>query len=322
MFLSKIRQRESGIIVYGICPPKVNTPIDRVRNAAEKLANDLSGLDIDALIVYDVQDESARTTEERPFPYVSSLDPLEYTSQYLRAVELPKIIYRAAGMFSADELKDWLAHVARHRCYPVFVGLPSPDYIPKTSLSEAYALWRNFHAEDSVIGAVTIPERHAVLKDEPLRMLDKTSNGVSFFVSQCVFHVDYATQMLDDLVHTCRVENREIPTIIFTLTICGSLKTLQFLEWLGIYLPESIRLELSASTSPVECSLRIATEIASQLIARCTERSVPFGFNVESVAIRKEEIEASFTLVNNLQRILTKCGLRCETALPAQKAAT
>lgn len=322
MFLSKIRQKESGIIIYGICPPKAHTPIDKVLNGAEKLAKDLAGLDIDALVVYDVQDETARTSEERPFPYVSSLDPLEYTSQYLRAVEVPKIIYRPAGMFSADELKVWLAGVAKHNCYPVFVGLPSPDYIPKTSLSEAYALWRSFHAEDSVIGAVTIPERHAMLKDEPVRILDKTSNGVSFFVSQCVFHVDYATQMLDDLVQTCRQENREIPTIIFTLTICGSVKTLQFLEWLGIYLPDAIRQELSASTKPVECSLRIATEIASQLTAWCRERAIPFGFNVESVAVRKEEIEASFALVNKLQRLLTDCGLRPEPALPRQKAAT
>ena len=310
MFLSKIRQRESGIIVYGICPPKVHTPIDKVRNAAEKLTKDLSGLDIDALIVYDVQDESARTSEERPFPYVSSLDPLEYSSQYLRAVELPKIIYRAAGMFSADELKDWLAGVARHRCYPVFVGLPSPDYIPKTSLSEAYALWRSSHAEDSVIGAVTIPERHAVLKDEPVRMLDKTSNGVTFFVSQCIFHVDYAMQMLDDLVNECRRENREIPTIIFTLTLCGSVKTLRFLEWLGIYIPGQIREELVASENPVECSLRIATAIASKLISCCQERSIPFGFNVESVAVRKEEIEASFALVRILHRLLTEEGIR------------
>jgi hypothetical protein len=68
--------------------------------------------------------------------------------------------------------------------------------------------------------------------------------------------------------------------------------------------------------------LRIATEIASRLIDWCRERSIPFGFNVESVAIRKEEIEASFALVNKLQRLLADCGLRCEAALPAQKAAT
>lgn len=322
MFLSKIRQRESGIIIYGICPPKVHTPIDKVLSGAQRLTSDLQGLDIDALVVYDVQDESARTTEERPFPFVSSLDPLEYTSQYLHSVELPKIIYRAAGMFSADEVKDWLAGVARHHCYPVFVGLPSPDYVPKTSLAEAYELWRNHHADDSVIGAVTIPERHAVLNDEQVRILDKTSNGVSFFISQCVFHVDYATRMLDDLVEACRQENREVPTMIFTLTICGSVKTLRFLEWLGIYIPDNIREQLSGSVNPVACSLEIATAIASQLITWCRERSIPFGFNVESVAVRKEEIEASFTLVNIIQRLLTDCGIRMPKPLPIQKVAT
>lgn len=307
--------------MYGICPPKIHTPIDKVFDGAEKLAKDLSGLDIDALVVYDVQDESARTNEERPFPYVSSLDPLEYTSQYLRSVELPKIIYRPAGMFSADELKEWLAGVARHNCYPVFVGLPSPDYKPKTSLQEAYALWRNAHAKNSVIGAVTIPERHAVLKDEQIRILDKTSNGVSFFVSQCIFHVDYATQMLDDLVQLCRRDDREIPTMIFTLTICGSAKTLRFLEWLGIYVPDAVREQLLSGINPIDSSLQIATEIASRLIDWCRQRSIPFGFNIESVAVRKEEVEASFALVNIVNSLLRDAGLRSEMAVPSRQVA-
>lgn len=310
MFLSKIRQRESGILVYGICPPKVHTPLDKVVKSADRLASDLATIDIDALIVYDVQDESARTSEERPFPYVSSLDPLEYSSQYLRAVNVPKIIYRPAGMFSRDELQTWLSDVARINAYPVFVGVPAPDYVPKTSLAEAYALWRDAHASESVIGAVTIPERHAVLRDEQFRILDKVSNGVSFFVSQCIFHIEYVVRMLDDLVAKCREEKHEIPTMIFTLTICGSAKTLQFLEWLGITVPEPIRQELCAADNPVECSVRIASEIASQLIECCRERSIPFGFNVESVAIRREEIEASHQLVRIIHRLLVDSGIR------------
>ena len=228
MFLQKVRRKESGILIYGICPPKIHTPLDRVVSGASKVTVNLCEADIDALIVYDVQDESARTSEERPFPFVSAMDPLEYASQYLQALKFPKIIYRPAGKFSKEELSNWLEELRRYGFHPVFVGLPSPDYVVKTSLTDAYALWREEHVNDSAIGAVMIPERHAVLNDEQVRILDKVNCGVTYFISQCIFNVDYAKRVLDDLVTACRERNEEIPVMIFTLTICGSLKTLQF----------------------------------------------------------------------------------------------
>jgi len=313
MFLDKIKKRKSGILLYGITPPKAQTPVEKLPSIAEKSLNTLSGLDIDALIVYDVQDESTRTNEERPFPFSSALDPFTYTTQYLHALNIPKIIYRPASMFSKEELAEWLNGLKRNGFYPVFVGLPSPDFVPKTTLAEAYALWRQDHEAHSVIGAVTIPERHAILKDEDVRMMDKVNCGVSYFISQCIFNVQYAKQTLDALVNTCQARNRELPTIIFTLTICGSLKTLDFMEWLGIHVPEDIKLELKVCSNPAGRSVEIATEIAKDLIQYCQERSIPFGFNIESVAVRKEEVDASLELLETVNRLLKVNGLRGES---------
>ena len=312
MFLTKIRRKESGILLYGITPPKVQTAPEKVTEIADRTFNILHSQDIDALVVYDVQDESARTTEERPFPFASALDPFEYTSQYLQRLTIPKIIYRPAGKFTRDELTQWLNGLKTHGFYPVFVGLPSPDYVVKTSLGEAYQLWREQHAHHSVIGAVTIPERHAVLKDEDVRILDKVSSGVSYFISQCVFNVDYARQMLDTLVTTCANKNQELPTVIFTLTICGSVKTLHFMEWLGIHIPAPMKEELKVCSSPVARSVEIATSIANDLIRYCQEKAIPFGFNIESVATRKEEVDASLELLNTVRELLKVNGLRSE----------
>ncbi|MBT1700429.1 methylenetetrahydrofolate reductase [Fulvivirgaceae bacterium PWU4] len=312
MFLTKIRRKESGILLYGITPPKVQTAPEKITEIAERTFNILHPLDIDALVVYDVQDESARTTEERPFPFASALDPFEYTSQHLQRLTIPKIIYRPAGKFTREELTQWLNGLKTHGFYPVFVGLPSPDYVVKTSLGEAYQLWREQHAHHSVIGAVTIPERHAVLKDEDVRILDKVSSGVSYFISQCVFNVDYARQMLEALVTTCANKNQELPTVIFTLTICGSVKTLHFMEWLGIHIPEAMKEELKVCSSPVARSVEIATSIAQDLIRYCQEKAIPFGFNIESVATRKEEIDASLELLNTVRELLKVNGLRSE----------
>jgi hypothetical protein len=309
MFLKKIKSGQSGILTYGITPPKAETSQERMAEIAERTLARLVALDIDALIVYDVQDESARTSEERPFPFLNAHDPFIFAKDYLRALKLPKIIYRPAGKFTPAELTDWLEKLNTEQFYPVFVGIPAPDFVVKTSLTEAYQLWSK-HQDTSVIGAVTIPERHEVLKDEDKRILDKVASGVSYFVSQCVFNVDYAKKVIDDLCQTCREKQLSPPTIIFTLTACGSLKTLNFMEWLGIHIPETLKEDLKKDEHMLQKSVKVCLDIAAELTAYCEERCVPFGFNIESVAIRKEEIEASIDIVNRIGAMLTEKGIR------------
>jgi hypothetical protein len=310
MFLRKIKERQSGILLYGITPPKAHTPMEKVIDISTKSRNIINSLDIDALVVYDVQDESARTSEERPFPFSNAIDPFDYTREHLVGVSVPKIIYRPAGKFTTTELFAWLSALHQHSCYPIFVGLPSPDFVVKTSLTEAYQIWRTKYEEHSVIGAVTIPERHAILNDEDVRMLDKMTSGVSFFISQCIFNVDFTKKMLEALLVACEKKGQKLPTVIFTLTICGSPKTLQFMDWLGIHVPDDIKAELKVCSNPVARSVEIATDIAKQLIQLCSERSIPFGFNIESVAMRKEEVDASLELLNTVNKLLTLQGLR------------
>jgi hypothetical protein len=301
MFSERIKSKSSGLLLYGITPPKSQVEPQRVIEIAEKTLARLHGLDIDALVVYDVQDESARTTEERPFPFLSAHDPFEFAKNHLHSLEIPKIIYRPAGKFTQDELSVWVDDVVNHNFSPVFVGVPAPDFVPVTTLPQAYDVWRR-HEETSVIGAVMIPERHAVLNDEDQRILDKMSSGVSYFVSQCVFNVEYAK----------RVKNIELPTLIFTLTACGSIKTLQFMEWLGIHIPEELKEEFRNSENILERSVEVCINIAEELIEYCIEKGVPFGFNIESVAIRKDEIEASIAIVNTIGEMLKVKGVRGE----------
>ncbi len=309
MFLNKIKSGESGILLYGITPPKEETVPERVAEIAEKTIARLIPLDLDALVVYDVQDESARTSEERPFPFLKALDPFMFASNYLQDLNIPKIIYRPAGKFSKEELSDWLDALHKNSFYPVFVGVPAPDFPVKTSLPEAYQIWSK-NESTSVIGAVTIPERHEILKDEDKRIIEKTNCGVSYFISQCVFNVGFAKQVIEDLSGTCRKENLKFPTIIFTLTACGSAKTLNFMEWLGIHVPDDLKEDLKNSKDILEKSVNVCLDIAAELADFCTARSIPFGFNVESVAIRKEEIEASIYIVNKIAEMLDKKGIR------------
>ena len=114
----------------------------------------------------------------------------------------------------------------------------------------------------------------------------------------------------------CQRKKQGLPTIIFTLTICGSAKTLDFMEWLGIHVPEDIKEELKASPNPVGRSVELATAIAKDLIQFCQERCIPFGFNIESVATRKEEVDGSLELLNTVRQLLEASGLRGGVSRP------
>ena len=290
-------------MVYGITPPKLSTPLEKVAEAAQKNIERIQALPIDALIVYDVQDESARTSEARPFPFQAAMDPMEYSNQYLSELNLPKIIYRPAGKYTEAEIADWFENLHANQFHPVLVGIPSPDYVPKISLPEAYQIWSTYQSS-SVMGAICIPERHIVLQDEDQRILDKIKSGVSYFVTQCVLNEEYSLKMLQSLKDTCEKTGEQIPTVIFTLSTCGSLKTLEFIEWLGIHVADAHKIRLQNASNILEESLHLCIEIAKTLTNFCVEHSIPFGFNIESVATRKEEVDASISLVKKIDEML------------------
>ena len=66
-----------------------------------------------------------------------------------------------------------------------------------TSLAQAQALRREANPELSV-GGVAIPERHSRREDEHLRLLAKQDEGCRFFVTQVVYDVTAAKNLVSD----------------------------------------------------------------------------------------------------------------------------
>ena len=58
MLVEKIKNRESGIILYGITPPKLGTSPEKITEIANRQIHRLESLNIDGLILYDLQDET------------------------------------------------------------------------------------------------------------------------------------------------------------------------------------------------------------------------------------------------------------------------
>ncbi|HEY3201656.1 MAG TPA: 5,10-methylenetetrahydrofolate reductase, partial [Actinomycetes bacterium] len=62
--------------------------------------------------------------------------------------------------------------------------------------------------------------------------------------------------------------------------------------------------DLRHSTNPLAASLEQAQATAVELMDFCRRLGAPFGINVESVSIRREEIEASVDLAAQLTTYL------------------
>jgi 5,10-methylenetetrahydrofolate reductase len=187
----------------------------------------------------------------------------------------------------------------------VFVGASSRDKAVATSLLRAYELRTEVRPE-LPLGGVAIPERHARTGKEHLRLVAKQAAGCSFFVTQVVYDVNAAKDLVSDYRYECAARDLEPVPIVFTFSVCGSVKTLENLQWLGVDVPRWIENDLRHADDTLSASYDQAVATAVELATFCRRVGVPFGLNVESVSIRKVEIEASARLAARLRAELRR----------------
>ncbi len=300
MLVDKIRNRESGIILYGITPPKKGTSLEKIKEISTRQIQRLQSLNIDGLILYDIQDEKSRTSEERPFPFMETLDSFSYSEEYLHSLAIPKIIYRSVGKYSPSEMSQFITNASSKNNLTVFVGASSKSQAVTLSMNDAYKLKAETN-NNLLLGGVTIPERHQSKGDEHLRVFNKISQGCSFFVSQGVYDVNASKNFLSEYYYYGQKHNTPLVPILFTLTPCGSPKTLQFMKWLGISVPKWLENELIHSNDILQKSVNLSEQNWRELKSFADEKGIPIGCNIESVAIRKVEVDASIELLHRVR---------------------
>lgn len=286
-------------MLFAVTPPRRSTAADRLPGIARATVERLRHLDLDGLILYDIDDESSRNPDERPFPFSPTLDPSDYRADHLHQWDLPVIVYRAVGKYQRDELATWLTDQDAGRTLTVMVGAASSAAVTSVSLAEAQAMRLELRP-DLLTGGVAIPERHSRREDEHLRLIAKQDAGCRFFVTQVVYDLNAAKNLVSDYRYACDARGQDPVPIVFTFSACGSTKTLKFLRWLGVDVPKWIENDLRHATDPLQASLEHAAATAVEIVEFCRRLGVPFGLNVESVSIRREEIEASVDLAARL----------------------
>jgi hypothetical protein len=303
--VGSITNRTGEFLLFALTPPRLSSAGDRAQEIADATLARLRPLDLDGLVLYDIADEAVRNPAERPFPFMPTIDPAAFLTDNLSSWRAPVVVYRAVAKYSPAELRAWLAEQDPARVMAVLVGAASRDSRSKTSLRDAQALSREANPE-LLVGGVAIPERHSRRDDEHLRLIAKQDAGARFFVTQVVYDINAAKNLVSDYHYACVERGFDAAPTVFTFSVCGSMRTLEFLRWLGVDVPRWIENDLRHATDTLEASYQLALSTSCDLIDYCRDLGVPFGINVESVSSRRVEIETAVRLAEQVRAKLRR----------------
>ena len=293
------------LFLYGTTPPRAGAAPEQVATAAQKLGERLRGLPVDGVVVYDIQDESGRTAQPRPFPFVATVDPRSYSSLLARQTGLGTITYKALAQLDEAGWRAWLDESAHAGARLVsVVGRPTSGVRYALSLSRAVRIAAE-HPASFTVGGVAIAERHTEERSESARLLAKAVEGCAFFISQAVYHAPPTRRLLADYLRDCRGAGVPPRRIVLTFAPCGREKTLAFLRWLGVNVaPQTARSILDAAR-PLERSIGICRDNLRRILDGPYGSAIPLGVNVESVSINRDEIDATVELFGVLRETMS-----------------
>jgi hypothetical protein len=292
------------VFLFGSVPPREGTPIEKARDSCAKFAKRSAVLATDGFIVYDIQDEGGRTTVERPFPFRKTVDPSLYASFFPEVSGKKCIVYKCVVDETAEEFDRWMDTAFNQYKHSTFtlVGAATAKEKKKAdalSLSNASQKVRNIRG--CYFGSVAIPERHTSKGNEHINMMHKMDNGSQWFITQGVYSAEPLIKLIHDYGDICKEKNVTPRKVILTFAPCGNRKTMTFIKWLGMAVPQAIEDRIFSSNDPVRESVVILGEILKEILLKTGGTGVPLGINVESVSIYRDEINAAHELFQSLQ---------------------
>jgi 5,10-methylenetetrahydrofolate reductase len=300
----KLLDPRSAVLLYGTTPPRAGSDEGAVRAAADKLAARLAPLPLDGVVVYDIQDETGRTSVARPFAFAGTIDPPRYASLLVQRLGKPAITYKCVGQMDEAGWQGWLGGAAREHGteFLSIVGRPTSGVRYPLALSKAIRL-ATAHPAGFTVGGVLIAERHTAQRSEAARLLAKGIEGCGYFVSQTVYAPEATERLLADYARDCRGAGVAPRRIVLSFAPVGREKTMAFLRWLGVRIPPETAREILGAADPLAQSIAICRDNLRRILAHDYAREIPLGISVESVSINKDEIDASITLFHALAEV-------------------
>ena len=94
-------------------------------------------------------------------------------------------------------------------------------------------------------GGVTIAERHVKKGNEHETLVRKGELGMRWFISQAIYDPEPMIKLLKEYGALCKQKKIAPKRIVLTFAPCGREKTMRFIKWLGVTVPEDVEKEIS-----------------------------------------------------------------------------
>lgn len=242
---------------------------------------------------------------ERPFPFRKTMDPAQYASYFHEASGKQCIVYKSVVESSIEDFDNWITNSKEEYGHTTFnlVGAPSSTMNykgPSLVTAGSHVKARG----DVDFGCVCIPERHTKKGNEDANMFKKTQMGAEWFITQGVFASAPIIKLIQDYGELCKRSGIQAKKVVITFAPCGRPKTMTFIKWLGMDVPEEVETRILGAASPVKESMDVLCDILKEILTSTKDSGVPLGLNVESLSIFKDEIDAAHELFQRLQAIL------------------
>ncbi|MEX2573403.1 MAG: hypothetical protein WD317_03860 [Balneolaceae bacterium] len=264
--------------------------------------------DVYALNIPEIQDESKKGDKgKRRQPYKERVSPRNYARSLAKRFDTDFVINRVVVKHSYREHEKWLLDTQEEfgiRNVILVGGERSEDVYPGPSVSEGNRFVKHFlnrgrfryTEEDTApthfnVGNICIPTRRRKDLDEPERMFRKQQAGADFFTTQIIAEAEHPISLLRDYSEILQDEDLSPPRIYWSFSPVSSKKDIDFLRWLGVYIPERTENLIFGSSDPVATSLDLAQTVWEKILDfnRQLPLSIPMGINISVMGLRNFE---------------------------------
>ena len=111
-------------------------------------------------------------------------------------------------------------------------------------------------------------------------------------------------KLLKEYGALCKERKIEPKRVVLTFAPCGREKTMRFIKWLGVTVPEEVEKEILEAENKVGKSVDLLCGMCRRILEETKGCGVPLGVSVESVSISKNEIDAAYELFRRTQSML------------------
>ncbi len=295
-------------VLFEIVPPEKGNKDKRLKQHSEYLEKLFDQTKVDALNIPEIQPESKKGDKgKRRQPHKERIQPRDYVKALREHVDTDYVINRVCVKHAPKDHEKWLleTHDEFDIKNIIFVGGESSgqDY-PGPSVSESNRFVKRFlnrgrrkfsdagiEPKNLKVGNITIPTRRRKDFDEPERMLHKREAGADFFTTQIVYDKESPISLLKDFSELLEEEEYGPPMIFWSFSPISSKKDVDFLRWLGVYIPEETEEYILDSDDPVATSLDWCFQIWEEMVEvnKNLSNPIPMGINISIMGLRNFE---------------------------------